>query len=133
MGQGARVGSESVRSLLVKLSPKYLASCYATGLGTLSNNGVKTLDGRKVIVLEDKGDKPGTAPGLLYVAAEGPFLPLREVQTGPSKPGGKRDKRCDAGDDKTTTADVTYSQYNRVPRLKAPRGALSLEEPKAKV
>jgi hypothetical protein len=120
---------DSLQPLLTKLSPKHLASCATTGLGTLSNNGVKTLGGRKVIVLEDKGDRPGTTPGLLYVAADGPALPLREVQTGPRKPGGKLNKRCDSASDKSTESDVTFSRFDRVPQLKAPRGALSFEDP----
>jgi hypothetical protein len=121
----------SVDSLLTKLSPKHLATCYSSGTAALSNKGVTTLGGRKAIVLEAKGDRPGTAPGRLYVAADGPVLPLREIQTGPRKPGGKLDKRCDEADDKTTAADVTLSQFDRVPPLRAPRGALSLESPGA--
>ncbi len=118
---------DSVKPLLDELSPKYLASCVTVGLGTLSNNGVKTLGGRKAIVLEDKGDRPGTTPGLLYVAADGPVLPLREIQTGPRKAGGKVNKRCDAASDASTAADFTFSRFDRVPPLKAPRNALSLE------
>jgi hypothetical protein len=117
----------SVASTLSKLAPKHLALCYSTGLGTLSNNGLKTLGGRKAILLEDKGAQPGTAPGLLYIAADGPVLPLRQLQTGPRKAGGKLDKRCDDADDKTTASDVTLSRYDRVPQLTAPRHALSLE------
>lgn len=119
---------DSVQPLLTKLSPKHLASCATSGLGTLSNNGMKTLGGRKVIVLEDKGDRPGTTPGLLYVAADGPALPLREVQTGPRKPGGKLNKRCESANDKSTKSDVTFSRFDRVSPLKAPRGALSVED-----
>lgn len=118
---------DSVKPLLDELSPKYLASCVTVGLGTLSNNGVKTLGGRKAIVLEDKGDRPGTSPGLLYVAADGPVLPLREIQTGPRKAGGKVNKRCDAASDASTAADFTFSRFDRVPPLRAPRNALSLE------
>jgi hypothetical protein len=65
---------------------------------------------------------------LLYVAADGPVLPLREIQTGPHKAGGKVNKRCDAAsDDTSTAADVTFSRFDRVPPLRAPRNALSLE------
>jgi hypothetical protein len=117
----------SVNAILSKLSPKHLASCFSTGLGTLSNNGLKTLGGRKAILLQDKGAQPGTAPGLLYVTADSPVLPLRQIQTGPRKAGGKLDKRCDDANDKTTASDVTLSRYNRVSPLKAPRNALSLE------
>jgi hypothetical protein len=114
---------------LKDLMPKHLASCVTRGLGTVSNNGVKTLGGRKVIVLESKGDRPGSTPGLLYVAAEGPALPLREVQTGPRRPGGKVDGRCSDPNDKSTKSEVTFSRFDRVPPLKAPKGALLLEDP----
>lgn len=117
----------SFQPLLAELSPKRFASCFSVGTGTLSNNGVKTLGGRKVIVVEAKGDRPGTTPGVVYIAADGPVLPLREVQTGPRRPGGKLDKRCDEQDDTSTAGDATYSQYNRVPSLRAPRNALLLE------
>lgn len=118
----------SVASTLSKLAPKHLALCYSIGLGTLSNNGLKSLGGHKAIQLEDKGAQPGTAPGLLYIAADGPVLPLRQIQTGPRKAGGKLDKRCDDPHDETTAADVTLSHYDRVPQLTAPRHALSLED-----
>jgi hypothetical protein len=124
----ASVGA-GLRPLLKKLTPKYLASCVSTGLGTLANKGVQTLGGREVIVLEDKGDKPGTTPGLLYVAAEGRVLPLREIQTGRRKAGGKVDGRCDTPEDKSTAAEFTFGRFDRVPQLKAPRNALSLENP----
>lgn len=113
------------KPLLSQLSPKHLAACVVAGAGTLTNNGLTTLGGRKVIVLEGKDDEPGATPGLLYIAADGPVLPLRQVQTGPRRAGGKLDKRCEEqADDKTTAGDVTYSQYNRVPAIKAPRGAI---------
>lgn len=121
--------ASSFRPLLKMLTPKYMASCISSGIGTLSNNGVQTLEGRKAIVIEDKGDKPGAAPGLLYVAAEGPVLPLRVTQTGPAKAGGKVDRRCGDEDDKSTASAFTFSRFDRVPRLKAPRRVLSLDDP----
>ena len=47
------------------LSPKNLARCLAGRSGTLTNNGLTTLGGREVIVVEAKGDRPGATPGLL--------------------------------------------------------------------
>jgi hypothetical protein len=117
----------SVQSLLDLLAPKNLARCLAGRTGTLTNNGLTTLGGRKAIVVEAKGDRPGATPGLLYIAADGPVLPVRDVQTGPRKAGGKLDRRCDEADSKTTASDVTLSRFDRVPTLKAPRRFLSLD------
>jgi hypothetical protein len=112
------------KPLLAKLSPKHLASCVFAGTGTMTNHGLTTLGGRKVIVLEGKADQPGATPGSVYIAADGPVLPVRQVQTGPRRAGGKLDKRCEAADDKTTAGDLTFSQYNRVPAIRAPRRAI---------
>ena len=122
----ASVGAE-VKPLVTKLSPKHLASCVAISTGTLSNNGLRTIGGRQVIELEDKGDRPGTSPGMLYVAAHGRVLPLRETQTGPRRAGGKRDKRCEEAGDQTSGAEITFSRFDAISRIAAPRGALSLE------
>ena len=116
----------SFKDDLEQLSPKGLAECVSRGNGTLSSGGVQTLDGRRVRVLIDKGDKPGTNPGRLYVAADGKALPLREVQTGRQRPGGT-DTRC--GDPKSTTrqADVRISRYDLPVKITPPRGALDLD------
>jgi hypothetical protein len=118
----------SVQSLLSTLSPKNLARCFGGQTGTLVNNGVTTLGGRQVIVLEDKGDKPGTTPGLLYVTAEGRVLPVRNTQTGPRRAGGKLDRHCEEPDDKSTAGDVAMSRFDRVAPLKAPRNVVSLDD-----
>ena len=118
----------SVQSLLTTLSPKNLARCFGSQTGTLVANGVTTLGGRKVIVLEDEGDKPGTAPGLLYVTATTPVLPVRNTQTGPRRAGGKLDRRCGEPNDKSTAGDIAMSRFDHVAPLKAPRNALSLED-----
>jgi hypothetical protein len=118
----------SVQSLLSTLSPKNLARCFGSRPGTLVNNGVTTLGGRQVIVLEDKGDRPGTTPGLLYVKAEGRVLPVRSTQTGPRRAGGKLDRRCEEPNDKSTAGDLTMSRFDRVAPLKAPRNVLSLDD-----
>ncbi len=53
-------------------------------------------------------------------------LPLRSVQTGPRKPGGKIDERCDDADARTSSSEVTFSRFNGRPPLRALRGALRL-------
>ena len=117
---------DSIRSLMSTVSLKNLARCLAGRTGTLTNNGLTTFGGRRAIIVEAKDDRPGATPGLLYVTADGPVLPVRDVQTGPRKAGGKLDRRCDTPDNKITASDITYGQYNRVPPLRAPRGALSV-------
>jgi hypothetical protein len=121
--------SAGLKPVVTKLSPKYLASCATVEAGTVINNGIKTVAGRRAIELESKGDRPGASPGLTYVTADGPVLPVRTVQTGPRKPGGKLDKRCDEREDHSTSGEVTFSRFDAVPKLTAPRGALSLESP----
>jgi hypothetical protein len=118
--------SADLKSVVTKLSPKYLASCATVEAGTVINNGIKTVAGRRAIELEIKGDRPGTSPGLTYVTADGPVLPVRTVQTGPRKPGGKVDERCEEREDHSTSGEITFSRFDAVPKLVAPRGALSL-------
>jgi hypothetical protein len=107
------------------LSPKHIASCLDSHVGTLSNKGVKTVGGRKVVVLADAGDKPGSAPGQLWVD-EQTGLPVREVQTGPAKAGGKKDSACDdEWPPVTQKSDATLSRFGKTARITAPKGAVS--------
>src|SRR3954463_6628873 len=77
-----------------QFTPATLAHCLTTNLGTVTKRPTTTFEGRRVIVLEDKGDKPGTSPGLLYVKAAGQILPVRAVQTGRQRPGGHPEAGC---------------------------------------
>jgi hypothetical protein len=117
------------RDLLDEFSPERLAYCLPLDLGTLKNLGTQQLDGREVVVVSDRGDKPGTAPGKLYVAAEGRPLPLRIEQTGPAKPGGKGDPRCD---DPESESDVVSGDlriaYGKSVTVTAPPDAVDLTE-----
>jgi hypothetical protein len=83
-----------------------------------------------MVVISNKGDKPGTSPGELYVPAEGAALPTRLTQTGKDKPGGKPDPRCDDDDSGSTTtdADIRLSNYDKPVDITAPKGALSPED-----
>jgi len=57
-------------------------TCLAQDHGTLSKGGTTTVDGQSAIVLMDAGDKPGTAAGKLYIAADGTPYPLKLEVTG---------------------------------------------------
>jgi len=98
--------------------------------GTTTVKGTSTLNGVPVIVLVDHGDVPGSTPRLLYLAATGPPLPLRIVQTGPQKLGGTPDATCgetkdDVSGESTNEID-NFSRYNAARPITAPPGALRL-------
>ena len=70
-------------SFLRGLLPKDIGYCLQRDAGTLTKGPSQTVDGKEMIVIANKGDRPGTARGALYVPAEGDALPTRLTQTGP--------------------------------------------------
>jgi hypothetical protein len=97
--------------------------------GTLAGPEKGEVDGTPVDIVIGKGDKPGTSPGRLSVAAEGDPLPLRFEQTGPQKPGGTPDAECgDDGDSDTQSSDIRLSKFDEPVDIKAPADALDLEQ-----
>jgi hypothetical protein len=109
------------------LRPERLAACLAEPTGTLRYRGVLTVDGKQAILIEDRGDRPGTAPGVLYVQAHGRPLPLRVIQTGPERKGGHTDRRCnDSPGNRETSSDIRLSRFDHHVTIEAPKGALDL-------
>lgn len=104
--------------------PVNLAYCARLPTGTLAHRGTTTVGGRPVVVIADKGDRPGDAPGEISIAASGPPLPLRIRQTGPTPPGGPRDPRCTSADDTTTASDLRLSRFGVPVHLTAPRAVI---------
>jgi hypothetical protein len=122
---GSAAGLEE---LAKQLDPENLSRCLLTEHGTLAPGGTAIVDGRPALVIIDAGDKPGTAPGRLYVAATGEPLPLRTIATGSEKPGGKKDPLCD-GDSRTRKGDqVALSRYDEGVKITAPPNAVDLSE-----
>ena len=108
------------------LDPETLSRCLLRDHGTIAKGGTETVDGKQAVVLIDKGDRPGTAPGKLYVAAEDEPLPLRTIATGNQRPGGKKDPQC-GGDTPTRTGDeAKFSRYNESLDITAPPGAVDV-------
>lgn len=106
-----------------------LSRCLAVGHGTLKRGGTATVGGRAAVVIVDAGDKPGTTPGKLYVATDGPAFPLRILSTGTTRPGGVADPVCkgtsglhDAG------TDVTFTAFDQSLHIAAPAKAISLSQ-----
>jgi hypothetical protein len=119
-------GGDGLTSLVDDMSPKRMASCVSTGTGTLDKAGIATVGGQKAIVIVDRGDRPGTTPGRMYVSATGRVLPLRVTQTGKRSAGGHIDTRCDAKTDDSTASDMRLSGFDRPLRITAPRGAITI-------
>jgi PAS domain-containing protein len=120
---------EDTKRIYDEVQPDVVAGCLDDRLGTLSvRRG--TLDGEPVEILIDAGDKPGTAPGELYISADEPRLPLRLRQTGARKPGGPApDPRCsDDEEDPGDRSDLRLSRFGESFAIEPPAGALDLED-----
>lgn len=132
-GRWVEVPAEGdLRLLSDQVKPETIATCLAERLGTLRSRGTTDFEGQEVEVLVDEGDKPGSAPGELYVAADDPTLPLRLRQTGPRKDGGPApNPLCGESEDDdtpTTRADTRLSKFGEPVEIEPPAGALDLEE-----
>jgi hypothetical protein len=112
-----------------EVQPGVLADCLDDRLGTLSSRP-GTLDGEPVEILVDAGDKPGTAPGELYVSVDEPRLPLRVRQTGARQAGGPApDPRCsDDEEDPDERSDLRLSRFDEPFEITPPSDALDLED-----
>ena len=130
-GQWVKVpADDDTAELAQQVQPDVVADCLGESVGTLSARE-DTLDGEDVVVLVDDGDKPGTAPGELYVAAEDPPLPLRVRQTGARREGGPPvDPECGSDEDESPEdrSDLRLSRWNDPVEIEAPADALDLEE-----
>lgn len=119
--------SQGLRKDARQLLPKELAYCLSRNLGTLENLGARKDQGASVVVIRDKGDKPGTSPGELSIPATGAALPVRVRQTGRRRAGGARaDPRCQDAGDTTTASESVLTHFNAVAPIRAPQGALDL-------
>jgi hypothetical protein len=115
------------RDLTKGLDLETLSRCLSKDHGTLAKGGEETVDGKKAVVVLDKGDQPGTAPAKLYVAASGEPLPLRTLATGNERPGGKKDPSCNPDGSRAEKGDEkTFSRYNEPLDITAPAGAIDI-------
>ena len=123
----ASVAAEAKKQLGFAL-PKTLARCIERDHGKIRKIGTRMLAGRRVVVIADKGG-PGEAPSRLYISAVGSPLPLRELQTGPPRPG-KRNPDCNSDDERSTTtkSDIRFSNFNEPMRIAAPASYLDLSK-----
>lgn len=115
----------SMKQALDGVLPETLAYCVTRAVGTISRKGTRQFSGNAVVVLADKGDRPGTSPGEVYIAASGPALPLRVLQTGPVSVGDV-DPRCGDAGSTTTASDFRLSDFNEPVNISAPSDAVDL-------
>jgi hypothetical protein len=85
-----------------------------------------TFEGHDVVVLVDKGDGSSNEPGELYIPTKGPALPMRVRQTGPRRPGGHVDPRCNDPTSTTRSSDTRLSAFDEPLHITAPHGAVDL-------
>lgn len=119
-------GAGTFTKLADTLRPSTLSRCVLTGLGTLEGAGTRKEGGQDAVVVRDAGDRPGTSPGELLVAADGAARVLRTRQTGTRKPGGRLDPRCQDADSTTSSSDLRFSRFDEPLTLKAPSNPLDL-------
>ncbi len=109
-----------------EVDPANLSRCLLRDHGTLASGGTGKVAGQPAVVILDKGDRPGTSPGRLYVAATGEPLPLRTIATGPERPGGKKDALCDSDTPTRAGDEVVLSRFDEPLDITAPPDALDL-------
>jgi hypothetical protein len=118
----------ALEKLAKQIDPVNLSRCLLQSHGTLASGGASKVAGQPAVVIVDKGDRPGTSPGRLYVAATGEPLPLRTIATGRERPGGKKDPLCDSDTPTRAGDEVLFSRYNEPVDITAPPDALDLGE-----
>jgi hypothetical protein len=115
-----------LQKIAKEVEPANLSRCLLKDNGTLAAGGTAKVRGQPAVVIVDKGDRPGTSPGRLYVAATGEPLPLRTIATGPERPGGKKDPGCDSDTPTRAGDEVLFSRYDEPLDITAPPDALDL-------
>ncbi len=113
---------------LERFKPTVLAACLTRTVGTIEDGGTSEVNGTPVTILKSAGDAPGSSPGSISIASEGAPYPLRTVQDGPRKPGGKLDPRCEDKDDSTTKSDVKLSDFGVTDPIEVPPNAIDISK-----
>jgi len=117
------------------------ATCLDLDHGTLEKGGTETYNGKQAVVVVDKGDKPGTSPGKLFVSAAAPHYPLGLLVTGQSRPGTPPGgDKCNGGGSSSGSGDTSSSSsfvnglgsfsltdYNKVTAVTPPPNPLDLQ------
>jgi hypothetical protein len=124
-GRWLKVPFSFAKDLTRLVNAKTFSHCLLEEHGTIARGGTAMVGGKRAMILIDKGDRPGSAPGKLYIAATGKPLPLRLIATGRERTGGRKDPQC--GDDTPTRAgdEVIFSRYDEPLDLSPPPAAIT--------
>ncbi len=114
-----------ITSSLGLFAPATLARCLGEDHGTLSLAGKATVDGQAATLIKDAGNAPGSTPGELAVAADGPPYPLRLTATGNQRAGGRIDV-CNNGHPTDARGAITLTDFGHVPAITAPQHATQI-------
>lgn len=118
----------SFAASLGSLAPNALARCLAEDHGSLSAAGRLTVENRGAIVIKDAGDKPGSSPSVLTVAADGSPYPLTYTATAGARPGGRIDV-CNDGKGDSAHGTITFNHFGHAPPITTPANPLRLPQP----
>jgi hypothetical protein len=118
-------GNTALAQGVEHFTPTALAQCLTEDHGTLSIEGRTTINGQAVVVVKDAGDLPGSQPGTLAAAINGPPVPLRVTSTGDQRPGGHIDA-CNPGSADSSRGTLMFSHFNHVPTIEPPQNAIQL-------
>lgn len=124
---------EGVGSLVKGLDLATLGKCLIRGTAreaeAFAVTGLTTVNGRPAIAITDTGDRPGSTPGKIYVAASNTPLLLRLLATGKQQPGGTKHGECNEATEATQPGEeLTFSRYNAPMKIVAPAGAVELKQ-----
>jgi hypothetical protein len=115
-----RASSSQLGSL--QLTGAALGRCLLFNHGTLGVVRRASVGGHPVVVIADRGDRPGSTPTEFSIATTGQPVLLRALATGNQRPGGRRDAQCN-GQGGRTGDELTISDYNQPLHITAPAQA----------
>jgi hypothetical protein len=115
-----------------KLTASTLADCLDDH-GTLSKAGTDTVNGKKAVVLNDKGDAAGVTPGKVYIAFDSPHYLLETTEKGKQtqgtvKPHGTCPLQGSGTSTGTSTAKALFQNYGESVTIETPPNPLDLAQ-----
>jgi hypothetical protein len=83
--------------------------------GSLTKGAVTTIDGQRVVAVDDDGRAPGASPSTVYVTVSMPARLVRVVDHGATTPGGRSDcgHAASAGSPPISTATFDFTDWGR--------------------
>ena len=93
--------------------------CANTERGTLTKGEITTLNGTRVIAINDDGKAPGDAPNVTYIALDGTLHVVESKTLGRTMSGGS-DACGHSPNDSLSAAQISYDYQAAVPAITPP-------------